>query len=115
MNPEQLKEWTEKKAKLEVVEKIIAFLGYEYQKLGGKIFSDYVFESQTSSVQNSLEFLDRLSTDGILGDPTKEVSLLRGHAQFLKELQEVRDELIEMIEKLSPETHKESPVPTVNS
>ena len=110
-----VQEWKRKKAKLKVVEKLLSYLGYEYQRLGGEVFSDYIFAQEDPATKDMLKFLDHLSKNNVKQDVHKNVDLLIAEADFLKELDEVRKDLIKMIQELQPETYKESPVPNVNS
>ena len=111
----RLEDWKRKKAKLEIVQDMMAWLGYKYQKLGGEIFSDFLFAQEDPNIKDMLQFLDHLSKNNVKQDVSKDVTLLIAHADFLKELEEVRKDLIQIIKELQPETHKESPIPTVNS
>lgn len=110
-----LNEWRRKSAKLKIIEKTLAFIGIEYQRLGGEIFSDYLFVHQDINVQELVKLLDRLSTDNVNQDISPKIVSLQAHADFLLELDEVRKDLITIIKELQPPTHKEAPIPNANS
>lgn len=111
----KLQEWKRKSAKLKIIQRTLAFTGMEYQRLGGKIFSDFVFAHQDAEVKDLVKLLDRLTTDNVNQDVHKEVVLLQAYADFLLELDEVRKDLVTIVEGLKPPTHKEAPMPNTNS
>lgn len=114
-NSIRVENWKSKKAKLAIIEKMITYVGLEYQKLGGEVFSDFIFAQEDPQTKEMVGLLEHLSKNNVKQDVHKDVTLLIAHADFLKELEEVKRDLVKMINELQPETHKEAPVPRVNS